>query len=294
VKVASQLSAKSPTRQNVPKDQQLGSNGLSRFKFETELNAMKYQDLKNECKKYGLKCGGTKGVLRERLLCHVFEDLKDTQASDDHDPMQVEEDVKKPFETVDKASESDVENVKMKNESFPSGTKEEAVAPVVEPAFRMEPARVSCSSMQVQADGKKAYSPAVEPMEEEEKCSKDPPGKPTSDTQSVGPMDTSSKSPLPGFMKDALKSMAQSAANPTRAKDSIPEDDISPPPSDFTSSSSSSKIGPRVQELISSLSNQSSTSNSALSKSVQAKKEARLARMAEMREKVRLVAASIS
>jgi hypothetical protein len=207
------------------------------------------------------------------------------------EPMQEEREIfqeKKP-------DESHTEDVIMQEETpvVPAEKEDFATFEQFEEVVDVPPARISCSSVQAQTE---TEIPTTDNEIQEDKLtesmlvdhtSKDPPGKAMEHSApSVGPDDFGSRSPLAGFVKDALKSMTSSAQKANAYySDSIPEDDISPPPSDFTSSTTSSKIsGSRVRELVSKLSN---PTNSALSKSVQAKKEARMARMAEMRGKVR-------
>lgn len=282
--------------------QQRVAGGESRNQIEARINAMKYRDIQVECKQYGLLAMGNKEVLRERLLAHLLDEESqakeashaqvDRDSATSPEPMEEERDVSQEK----KADESNSEDVIMQDEAvvFPTENKDITTFESVDKVVANPPARISCSSVQADVE-----VPMMDSEIHEEKLtekvvvdntSKDPPGKAIEDSAtSVGPDDFGSRSPLAGFVKDALKSMAASAQSAQKSSafysDSIPEDDVSPPPSDFTTSTTSSKIsGTRVRELVSKLSN---PSNSALSKSVQAKKEARMARMAEMRGKVR-------
>lgn len=266
------------------------------MQIEARINAMKYRDIQVECKQYGLHATGNKEVLRERLLAHLLEG--ETQGLDDVNSENTEgfyDDQMKcgnEEEEFERSSEVVVGDVIMNDELAITVEEEEQQNLETAPVQRMEtsppPARVSCSSVQAEADIVTNEKDEDNKIIDSDNTCKDPPGKAIDDTvASVGPEEYGARSPLAGFVKDALKSLTQSAQkSKMQYSDSIPEDDISPPASDVTSSTTSSKIsGSRVRELVSKLSN---PTNSALSKSVQAKKEARMARMAEMRGKVGL------
>ncbi len=262
--------------------------------IESRINSMKYRDIQVECKHFGLVATGNKEVLRERLLAHLLEEESQgkTDRAGEFDSKETREEMQadakeEKDEAVHEVAAYDVE---MKEDPSFFVDKEAPKHSDLDPAQQVEkalfPVRISCSSIQAEADVVMHEASEESRKVQVDQSCKDPPGKAIDDTAaSVGPEDYVSRSPLAGFVKEALKSITQSAQkSKTHCADSIPEDDISPPPSDFTSSTESSKIsGPSVRELVSKLSN---PSNSALSKSVQAKKEARMARMAEMRGKV--------
>jgi hypothetical protein len=199
--------------------------------------------------------------------------------------------------------------------------KDEVISKDVQPAMnesQSKSERVSCSSTQAEADhhcpGILEEKPADRQMMDAKECTNNiakPTEVPKSKREELESSSQSSslkraRSPLRGMAKNAFKVPGNSPANagsgdPMKVEppsDMTPEDDTSPPSSEV--GSSCSKIsGSRVREIVSKMSNQqfSSTasssqnagSTSALSKNLKAKKEARLARMAEMRGKVRIL-----
>lgn len=299
--------------------------------YEAILNAMKYKEIQAECKKYGLMAGGTRMVLKERLLTHLMEQRSEESADNNREeeradkqtePMEVE---RQP-EPLNSTPGDDLKMNDVDDDDAVHDKKQPSPKPVpLEKAVVVLPVRVSSSSIQSQVD---------DPMSElshddsdhriENEPPKDPPGKsvpgikkpeevvalptaikspiksPIKSSAVKSPMKSSAvkspfkgQSPMKGIVQSAMKSITLSAQKlREHPSDSIPEDDdISPPPSDFTSSTTSSRVRDIVSKFSNSnptnsaLSNPNST-NSALSKCVQAKKEARMARMAEMREKV--------
>jgi hypothetical protein len=189
--------------------------------------------------------------------------------------------------------------------------------------FESRQAKVSCSSMQAEAAHSVVMSEVdVAPVErstndpkeywknlatQTSSASKSEVEGPTAPTSS----NKRARSPMKGIVKNAFKAFGTSpATGPSNQQqqqpvddntaDAKPEEDISPPCSE--DSMASSKIsGTKVRELVSKItsnsnyasstsSSQGEGSRSALSKNLQAKKEARLARMAEIRGKVRSTA----
>lgn len=248
------------------------NKGVNRADIEFKINAMKVVEMRDECRRLGLDNKGVKKVLRARLLEHMLSD--DGSEGEDMVIEQNMEDSKQATNATEQAVE---------NQNIPEETKvtNEQTAPET---------RMSCDSIKVDH-----HEPTVAIADEvEQKPSADPKkDKPVPETkEKQGSI--KSKSPIKTQLQLAQKGSVQAEYY----KDSIPEDDISPPSSEVTTSSVASKIsGTKVREIVSKLSSNksqyssatpssSASSGSALLKSVQAKKEARMARMAEIREKV--------
>lgn len=229
--------------------------------------------MREECRKLGLDNKGVKKVLRARLLEHMLNDN-----GTEGDNMAVEQNVEESKETTNA--------IEKENENSPEESGEAKEQQDSE-------SRMSCDS--VKADHHAPTAAATNANEVAPEASadsmKEEPVAATKEKQSI----VKSMSP----MKAQLQLAAKGSVQAEYYKDSIPEDDISPPGSEVTTSSVASKIsGTKVREIVSKLSahksqyssatpSASASSGSSLLKSVQAKKEARMARMAEIREKVR-------
>lgn len=275
------------------------SNGQKRADIEFKVNAMKVAQMRDECRKLGLDTKGVKTALRSRLLTHLLEEQ--VQPGDSGEvgttsPMKVDPEPEpivapRPVSSNMDETSSVVDTTSMKSE-------------VVFEQPVSKPARVSNNSAQADSIISSESVASENRVEKAAQDTQDPvrnnTGKPETDTR-MKP-EPIAKSPLRGLVKEALKAIdnsvrsIKSTATEDKTTASDITDDISPPASEVTTGSSSSKIsGSRVRELVSKLSSQSQYSSngqtgntpSALSQSVQAKKEARMARMAEIRGKVR-------
>jgi hypothetical protein len=272
--------------------------------MEVFLNAMKYRDMQLHCKEYGLAATGNKEVLRERLSQYLSENRgpirQEYLESSKGKPTTGVEDDDMAVDAVEFPSEHHAEStaghdVKMEEASSPSemvmlSMAEKVIDKQIEKLNDMEPVRVSILSDKMPSD-KAALEANVQEhvVEMEDQPTKNSAGRTVSETTSsvVDSGVVGTKSPLRAFVKDAVNHMTHSAQKAPRMGqyNSTHGDHLSPPPSDFTTSSTSSKIsGTRVREIVSKLS--TNQSNSALSDKLQASKDARMARLAEMREKV--------
>lgn len=282
----------------------------SRGELIFTLNAMKYREIQLQCKDYGLAATGNKEALRDRLLSYLLQFREaDAADTDENHP----EGGAAPSEGITNEQGSSKTDVTMQDERKETETmieKEEETYMVVDTqefssnadkketpadakAFKeAEPARVSYASennMEVDpVDLNEGTDKEL--MEVEGPAVKSSPGKVHDGViKAVGvEKQAVSKSPLRAFVKDAVNHMTDSSQKAKLISQiSTPGDHLSPPPSDFTTSTASSKIsGTKVREIVSKLSSHSGQSSSALSGKLQASKDARMARLAEMRGKV--------
>jgi len=278
------------------------NSDLSVEELEGFLNAMKYRDMQLRCKEYGLFAAGNKEILRVRLFRYLSQQagsigtdvLKQTEEhkattevlkqTEEHKATTEDEiaiDVVKVPSVEHVETKADVD-IKMED-AQPSIEKAPTAMPAKEIATSnlVEPVRVSCAG---------TMQPTKETTSElvVEEHVKDPSG--SFSSEGAGPAipirEIGTKSPLRVFVKDAVKQMTHSAQKARLVGHiSTPGDHLSPPPSDCTASTSCSKIsGTRVREIVSKLT--TSQPSSTLSNKLQASKDARMARLAEVRGKV--------
>jgi Inner centromere protein, ARK binding region len=263
--------------------------------LETFLNALTYRDMQLQCKEYGLMATGNKEILRERLLEYLLEN-KDGRASDylakspqrenKREDNMVESGDIQSLRTIEPTGDDDakMEEVTSSLENVMTSMEVEEFAKPRD----AEPIRISGSSNTIQSDQCASELSSKENDMDVDQAPMDPPGK-------IIPEHTSSvafggvseaKSPLRSYVKDAVKHMSHSAQKARLMEHiSTPGDHLSPPPSDFSASTSCSKIsGTRVREIVSKLT--TNQTSSTLSNKLQASKDARMARLAEMRGKV--------
>ena len=260
------------------------------------LNAMKYRDMQMHCKEYGLSAAGNKEVLRVRLFDYLSE----------HKPSSVRqapETLERPIENTDGGMLVDAVSVQperntqhaaddvIMEEATSSAAKDEAS--MEEKVMNKETSKTEYSghsSEKLQSRNAPSSTMDVKEdiMETEKLQLKDDPSKSVLETVNsvVATGVGGGKSPLRVFVKDAVKHLTNSSQKARLIEHiSTPGDHLSPPPSDFTTSSSASKIsGTRVREIVSKLT--TNQPSSTLSDKLQASKDARMARLAEMRGKV--------
>ena len=295
----------SETGQEVLQEQTADSNGETlhhfvppREELTVFLNAMKYRDMQMHCKEYGLSAAGNKEVLRVRLFDYLSEHqpsselqapktLEGPKGISADEEMLVDAVGVQPEQKTQHAADDDVTMeeamLSAKNDEVSMAAKEmntEISKPDnSEPSSEKLKSRNAPSST---ADVKEDI------MDTEQLQSNDPPGQLVQETANavVANGGVAGKSPLCVFVKDAVKHLTHSAQKARLIEHiSTPGDHLSPPPSDFTASSSASKIsGTRVREIVSKLT--TNQPNSTLSDKLQASKDARMARLAEMRGKV--------
>ena len=301
-------------------------SGGSQHRGNTELQvfALKVVDLKNELKARGLPTNGRKKELRERLIEAMvsntaggqLERIEEQEEPKTASPKEVEFSPKQPVVVVPSAvvdipeepivaTEQTQEDAEMteaveSNENdkktpfeFATGenqndhkTKKEEQTTIPECDSSVEKGSQVSTSRDYWMNKVK---PSPVPQKAPPVRNNVPKYDSTNNLSSSGP------SPLRSVVKSAIKVMG-TYNQPTSDRLDDPADDESPPSSEVSSSVYSKISGTKVRELvckISSSSLQSSASKSvgggsALSKNLQAKKEARLARMAEIREKVGL------
>lgn len=259
-------------------------NSSNRAEIEFKVNAMKVVQMREECRKLGLDNKGVKKVLRSRLLEHLLSDANQQPDSPPQDSSEVQQEMtevsaSKSGETNEQndGNEMKIDDIAIKQESTES---------------EKEDSRMSITSTQAEPKMSTKEPEPSAPQEVDMQTSNA--SAPENEMNATIVPKTSKVKPQ---TKDRINGGQQTAVREDYYKDSIPEDDVSLPASDVTTSTVSSKIsGTKVRELVSKLSNKSqytsgtpsssAPSGSALSKSVQAKKDARMARMAEIREKV--------
>lgn len=299
--------------------------GTNRLNVEFRVNAMKVVELQKELKSRSLDYRGRKQELRRRLLHAIFNDpgyqqnemsataaeplksvssqtkVEDEKATENNsDVAELADDSKQAMDEKMVEAESTASNDKPSN-------------PMTEPQNGMtaeaRPTRVSYSSMQV--ENSSVVTSDIKPAEQSkdtkelpEQIPKAPSVVKAESEASASQSWTSSASnlPLKGMVKDAIKAIKavggtqKITTNPMNLES---KSDVSSGKDGRLSNSdvsACSKIsGVRVRELVSKISNNqnynssSSSNGSALSKSLQAKKQARLAKMAEIRSKVGFV-----
>lgn len=313
----------------------------TRSNVEFHVNAMKVADLRKELKLRDCDANGLKKDLRARLLEAMFQELESQQnetTASITEPLvvKVEPPKQKAPEVESSSNSHTIELIGRKQENDERVDKESYDVSNSEAASGDEkgkadtegsgprPAKVSYSSTQaethsvVESESAPPKQESVAPKEYWKNLSK-------ASSQSEASVATGyssikkARSPIRAVVaKAAFKafgiaaSAASSQAFPMEvdtSSDAAPEEDISPPASEVSTSSKIS--GTRVRELVSKISNSSNFSSStsalsstlagagtsalsstltggnasALSKNLQAKKEARLAKMAEMRNK---------
>mmetsp|Transcript_97615 Transcript_97615/g.146272 ORF Transcript_97615/g.146272 Transcript_97615/m.146272 type:complete len:592 (-) Transcript_97615:4-1779(-) len=264
---------------------------------ELRVFALKVVELKQELKTRGLETNGLKKDLRTRLLNAILADVESTQDQENDAERQLCSPEKAACvdaevaafpnsgDAIQHTDDDNMEESRVFDDSSPkveeSGTESdhEMKRNSGQAAITDSDSSVGKSSQTSRDYWMNKVKPSPAPMNE------------TKDAKQQDPSHSSSKSPLRGVVKNAFKvfgNYGQSKAQcpPDRLDD--PADDISPPSSEVSNCSKIS--GTKVRELVSKISGTSSyqsTQNggSALSKNLQAKKEARLARMAEIREK---------
>jgi hypothetical protein len=286
---------------------------------ELHVYALKVVELKQKLKSRGLETNGLKKDLRTRLLDAMLEDTGDHDETEN----EAEQNIGSPDKSASETTGSDDPEVPDKSASETNGIDDPEVplptsdgkTQYLDKGQMKETSNLDDSSKKVGdsscgreqdmgADPGQSTIPDSDcSVGKSSQTSRDywmnkvkpsPAPKQDNESKDDDQSHSTSRSPLRGLVKQAFKVFgthghSKSQPPPPDQLDD-PTDDISPPSSE---ASNCSKIsGTKVRELVSKIANNSNyqtTQNggSALSKNLQAKKEARLARMAEIREKVR-------
>lgn len=321
-KAAKVETANGNNQENLKSHMKVASSNRSNIEFQ--VNAMKVTDLKKELKLLGIDAGGLKKDLRSRLLQAMLDTVEAPLERPVSTSQRVEVEsscsVAKPstgaaFSLGVKADDNPYDQNPKVNVVSSVGKAHSSFASDV---ILKKNQKDSFSSMQVEhhlaeisgtileaprnheADSDDAWLEQTRPQSKE---SKSPNLKVDSDsciapTKVASNQNSSSKgrkarvSDEEMTPADRFEQTDKFPLNVEKATADVP--DISPPASEASSASSKSS-GKMVKDMVSkfsgftSLSSTSSSSSSALSKGLQAKKEARLAKMAEIREKVRVL-----